>query len=153
MKNSFLKKKTKLKNYSWGWVCHYETNSRCLGTLDKVVHAAFVFCLWAPTESAAFVPPVSSVDLQVVEVVQRGAQSPAWLHVVHFLGQLGARKKKKKTQHQNHSNAFCIYWNKKVTEFLCQFTFLIHFLYRSFFWRGLVLIIFKVIKFKHVRQF
>lgn len=34
------------------------------------------------------VSPFSSVDLQVVEVVQRGAQSPACLHVVHFLGQL-----------------------------------------------------------------
>lgn len=31
------------------------------------------------------------MDLQVVEVVQRGAQSPAGLHVVHFLGQLGRR--------------------------------------------------------------
>lgn len=40
-------------------------------------------------------PAFSSVDLQVVEVVQRGAQSPAWLHVVHFLGQLGGGEKKK----------------------------------------------------------
>lgn len=34
----------------------------------------------------------SSVDLQVVEILQHSAQSPASLHVVHFLGQLGKGK-------------------------------------------------------------
>lgn len=65
-------------------------DSRCLGLLDKVVH--ITLCSWAPPKPAVFVSHFSSVDLQVVEVVQRGAQSPACLYVVHFLGQLGGGK-------------------------------------------------------------
>lgn len=41
-----------------------------------------------------FVLHVSSADLQVVEVVQRGAQSPACLHIIHFLRQLEEKNTK-----------------------------------------------------------
>lgn len=34
----------------------------------------------------------SSVDVEVSEVVEGGAQSPAGLHVVHLLGQLSDRQ-------------------------------------------------------------
>lgn len=41
-------------------------------------------------------------------MIQCGSQSPACLHIVHFLGQLGPGK----TPKPNNPNAFCIYWNK-----------------------------------------
>lgn len=57
----------------------------------------------------------SSVYPQVVEEVQRGAQSPARLHVVHFLGQLGGRIRIQ--EHQIQYVFFFLYENtiKKVS--------------------------------------
>lgn len=48
----------------------------------------------------------SSVDLQVVEVVQHGTESPARLYVVHFLCQLEGEN--------NHSDYVCIYQIKRI---------------------------------------
>lgn len=66
--------------------------------------------------TAAFVPPFSSVDLQVVKVVQHGAQSPAWLHVVHFLGQLGMGGKK-------NTQKLFVFIKIKKWKFCCRISF------------------------------
>lgn len=57
------------------WIC----------TLDQIVLRV--------AQMTAFVPIVTSADIQAVEMVQHGPQSPARLHVAHLLAQLHGGKR------------------------------------------------------------